>query len=104
MPLISASDVSRLGSGGREQLEGLIREHHASVVVVDKLERLMPRVHWKALRSRVEEAEQETLKEIRRLLPGDRPAEAILFHCIRPERAEELLDQGFVDEALEVRL
>ncbi len=105
LSLVSTSEISRLDSGGGRQLTSLIRKHHASVVVVDNLSKLMPRIHWLSPQSRFEEAERETLREIRSILPGfDRHIELVLFHFLDRDKAGMLLEEGLVDETQDLRL
>jgi hypothetical protein len=105
LPLICVSHVSKFAFGGADELAMLIREHHASVVVVDNLGRFMPRVQWNAPRSRTDETEREVLGELRRVISGlDHEIEVVLFHHVARGKAEKLLADGLVDEIEEVRL
>lgn len=105
-PLIFKSEFPRMASGGAEYLTELIREHRASVAVVDNLKRMWPSMHWTSPGSRLLEADRQALQEIRRLLSDSdfgRSIEVDVFHLLGPERARQLLEEGLVDEIRELR-
>ena len=105
LPLVYMAEVSRFDSGGADDLTRYVQDHHASVVVVDNLRRLMPRVHWKSPRSRFDATEREVLGGLRRVISGfDHEIEVVLFHHVARGKAEKLLAEGLVDEIEEVRL
>lgn len=105
LSLICAPELSKLESGGADQIADLIREHRVSMVVVDNLGRLLPSIHWRSPRSRIEEAEREVLQGIRSVISGfGHPIEFVLFHLVNEDRARCLQEVGLVDEIEEVRL
>jgi hypothetical protein len=102
---ISTYAASRLHAVGADDLERAVRDQEASVVVVDNLRELMPRIHWTARPSQLAEADREILRELRRLTAGvGREVEVVLFHFVDPAGVERLLAEGFVDEIQELRL
>lgn len=104
VPLVCIRKLSKLASGGAEEITGAVREHHASAVIIDNLERLLPRIHWASPRSRIEEAETEVLRGIRTVISGfDHATEAVLFYLMNEDRARRLLKEGLVDRIEEVR-
>jgi hypothetical protein len=97
--------ASKLAAGGGDDLERAVRDEGASVVVVDNLRELMPRIHWTARPSQLAVADREILRELRRLVAGvGREVEVVLFHFVDQAGAERLLAEGFVDEIQELRL
>jgi len=94
-----------LASGGAEELTSPLRDRGVSVVVIDNLTGLLPRMQWRAPIRQYEAAEREVLRELRRLISGfDRPIEVVLFHLFSEDKARKLLEEGFVDEIEELRL
>ena len=103
-PLICTTRIAPLDSGGAEQLIRLIREHQVSVLIIDKLRRLEPWMHWTTPGEELDRADREVLRGLRRLISAfDRPIEVVLFHLIDRDKAEQLLGEGLVDELGEVR-
>lgn len=105
LPLVCQPELSKLGSGGDAELKTLIQDHDVSVVVIDNLGRLLPRIHWRSPSSRIEEAEREVLRQLRDLVSGlEQPTEVHLFYLQAGSMARQLLEDGLVDEIQEVRL